>query len=153
MCYQTAVMASPDLSSWILRLDHPRREGPRRKPGRTAAYLTGERLSLGKPPLLYQAVGKPLLCPRRRHHGCLLQTQTERFYGWPITLALRSLLSPKPCPPYFLPNGQPDVIETGSAAFPKSNTSSFPILAASSHFYAPKHRLILNIFLSHQLAS
>lgn len=77
MCYQTAVMASPDLSSWILRLDHPPREGSRRKPGRTVAYVTGERLSLGKPPVLYQAVSKPLLCPRRRHHGCMLQTQTR----------------------------------------------------------------------------
>lgn len=75
----------------------------------------------------------------------------ESFYGWPMTLALRSSLNAKPCPPYLLLNSWPDVIETGSLAFPKSNTSSFPVLAASSDCYSPKHLLMLNIFLSHQV--
>lgn len=58
-------------------------------------------LSWGNLPLLYQAVSKPFLCPRRRHKGCVLQTQTWEMaqkntcQGFAEFKHLYILLSPK----------------------------------------------------------
>lgn len=145
MWHQTAIPASPDLSSWIEHPDNRPTEAPSWKFMWSGMWQErSTELGRGNPPLLYQVVSKTCLCPRRRHKGDWLRTQTWEMAYRKSCQGLASKLK-NLCILFFSKTSWRDVMEHLSSTFPNLDASS-PIPAAFLSTKALTHPYIYLIY-------